>query len=110
MNLSSNILTKNAIPVLYTLIGAMTDIFFTPEKTNQILQAVVDRSGLSVATRTKISTQMRTCSTCSVLRPDRAHHCEICGGCVLKFVSIYILFILLNTTAFLAARALISCF
>ena len=28
--------------------------------------------------------EVRYCSECSLIKPDRAHHCSVCGTCVLK--------------------------
>lgn len=28
---------------------------------------------------------VRYCDKCKVVKPDRSHHCSICGQCVLKF-------------------------
>lgn len=28
---------------------------------------------------------MRFCDRCQLVKPDRAHHCSVCGVCVLKF-------------------------
>ncbi len=28
--------------------------------------------------------EVRYCSECSLIKPDRAHHCSVCGKCVLK--------------------------
>eukprot|EP00732_Lithocolla_globosa_P006081 Lithocolla_globosa_v1_NODE_6785_length_1033_cov_8.297959.p1 type:complete len:317 gc:universal NODE_6785_length_1033_cov_8.297959:39-989(+) len=34
---------------------------------------------------TKHDGSPRYCKTCHVVKPDRAHHCSLCGNCVLKF-------------------------
>lgn len=31
-----------------------------------------------------INGEIRFCSECSIVKPDRAHHCSVCGRCVLK--------------------------
>ena len=32
---------------------------------------------------------MRYCEKCATIRPDRAHHCSVCGTCVLKVALLY---------------------
>ena len=31
-----------------------------------------------------IQAEVRYCSECSHIKPDRSHHCSVCGQCVLK--------------------------
>jgi len=49
----------------------------------QTLEDVVRRQQLSVVTRTNII-QVRYCEKCQIVKPDRAHHCSVCGHCILK--------------------------
>lgn len=35
-------------------------------------------------TMRSIQGEVRFCSECSLIKPDRAHHCGVCGQCVLK--------------------------
>ena len=32
---------------------------------------------------------MRYCEKCATIKPDRAHHCSVCGTCVLKVALLY---------------------
>lgn len=52
------------------------------EVTN-ILEEFVRTQQLPVQTRAHIS-QIRYCDKCHIIKPDRAHHCSVCGYCVLK--------------------------
>jgi hypothetical protein len=49
----------------------------------RILEQVVIDKDLPVAMRT-IQGAVRYCDRCSIIKPDRAHHCSVCGTCVLK--------------------------
>jgi len=55
-----------------------------PEVT-ETLDAIVRAQQLPVVTRTHIS-QVRYCEKCSIVKPDRCHHCSVCGSCILKMV------------------------
>ncbi|MEE6497103.1 hypothetical protein FKM82_002598 [Ascaphus truei] len=52
-----------------------------PEAQRQILAEVAKK--LPVCTRTG-SGAIRFCDRCQVVKPDRCHHCSVCGMCVLK--------------------------
>ncbi|KAG8448111.1 hypothetical protein GDO86_015271 [Hymenochirus boettgeri] len=52
-----------------------------PEAQKQILSEFAKR--LPVYSRTG-SGAIRFCDTCQVVKPDRCHHCSVCGMCVLK--------------------------
>jgi len=49
----------------------------------RILEQVVIDKDLPVSMRT-IQGSVRYCDRCSLIKPDRAHHCSMCGSCVLK--------------------------
>ncbi|ODM90524.1 Palmitoyltransferase ZDHHC2 [Orchesella cincta] len=49
----------------------------------EILEEFVRTQQLPVQTRAHIS-QIRYCEKCHIIKPDRAHHCSVCGYCVLK--------------------------
>jgi len=49
----------------------------------RILEQVVIDKDLPVTMRT-IQGSVRYCDRCSCIKPDRAHHCSVCGNCVLK--------------------------
>lgn len=50
---------------------------------DEILAYVVKRNDLPVSCRT-YSGGIRYCEKCNLIKPDRCHHCSICGICVLK--------------------------
>lgn len=50
---------------------------------DEILAYVVKRNDLPVACRT-YSGGIRYCEKCNLIKPDRCHHCSICGVCVLR--------------------------
>ncbi|XP_049541976.1 palmitoyltransferase ZDHHC15 isoform X2 [Anopheles darlingi] len=51
------------------------------EEQKQILEAFAKE--LPVVTRT-LNASVRFCEKCRLIKPDRAHHCSVCGVCVLK--------------------------
>lgn len=55
----------------------------TDHHKDEILAYVVKRNDLPVACRT-YSGGIRYCEKCNLIKPDRCHHCSICGTCVLK--------------------------
>lgn len=50
---------------------------------DEILAYVVKRNDLPVSCRT-YSGGIRYCEKCNLIKPDRCHHCSICGCCVLR--------------------------
>lgn len=50
---------------------------------DEILAHVVKRNDLPVSCRT-YSGGIRLCEKCNLIKPDRCHHCSICGRCVLR--------------------------
>jgi len=55
----------------------------TDEQQRQLLEQIVIDKDLPVAMRT-IQGAVRYCEKCAHIKPDRAHHCSVCGSCVLK--------------------------
>uniref|UniRef100_A0A914CCQ6 Palmitoyltransferase n=1 Tax=Acrobeloides nanus TaxID=290746 RepID=A0A914CCQ6_9BILA len=49
-----------------------------------ILDRFVRQTGIPVHNR-NFDGSIRFCLKCSCVKPDRAHHCSVCGQCVLKF-------------------------
>ena len=47
------------------------------------LEQLAVSKDLPVAMRS-IQGEVRYCSECSHVKPDRTHHCSVCGQCVLK--------------------------
>lgn len=50
---------------------------------DEILAHVVKKNDLPVSCRT-YSGGIRYCEKCNLIKPDRCHHCSICGRCVLR--------------------------
>lgn len=50
---------------------------------SEILDTLVREQQLPVQTRTNIN-QIRFCEKCQIIKPDRCHHCSVCGTCILK--------------------------
>merc|ERR1719270_2559707 len=48
-----------------------------------LLEQIVIDKDLPVAMRT-IQGSVRYCEKCACIKPDRAHHCSVCGSCILK--------------------------
>ncbi|KJH48320.1 DHHC zinc finger domain protein [Dictyocaulus viviparus] len=60
----------------------------TCDKDDQSEQAILSRYVLMhrIPVKTRdFSRGIRYCSKCKCIKPDRAHHCSICGHCILKF-------------------------
>jgi len=53
------------------------------EEQRRFLEQIVIDKDLPVAMRT-IQGAVRYCEKCACVKPDRAHHCSVCGSCVLK--------------------------
>ncbi|XP_038118596.1 palmitoyltransferase ZDHHC20-B isoform X2 [Culex quinquefasciatus] len=51
------------------------------DEQKQILEAFAKQ--LPIVTRT-LNASVRFCEKCRLIKPDRAHHCSVCGVCVLK--------------------------
>ncbi|CAG7818121.1 unnamed protein product [Allacma fusca] len=49
----------------------------------EVLNRIVRSNELPVQTRTNL-TQLRYCEKCQIIKPDRTHHCSVCGYCILK--------------------------
>lgn len=55
----------------------------TDSEQRHILEQVLVEKDLHVAMRT-IQGAVRYCDRCTIVKPDRTHHCSVCGTCVLK--------------------------
>uniref|UniRef100_A0A914VMJ4 Palmitoyltransferase n=1 Tax=Plectus sambesii TaxID=2011161 RepID=A0A914VMJ4_9BILA len=55
-----------------------------PTESRQILDRFVRQNDLPVTMRA-YDGSMRFCEKCQCVKPDRCHHCSVCGQCVLKF-------------------------
>lgn len=53
------------------------------QQKDEILAYVVKRNDLPVSCRT-YDGGIRFCEKCNLIKPDRCHHCSICGICILK--------------------------
>lgn len=59
------------------------EVAATDEARRAVLETLVERRGLPVANRT-VSGEVRYCERCKHVKPDRCHHCSVCGECVAK--------------------------
>jgi len=50
----------------------------------EILEDFVKTQNITVSNKA-FEGGVRFCPTCSCIKPDRAHHCSVCGHCILKF-------------------------
>ena len=55
----------------------------TSDNPKLTLEQLVISKDLPCTMRT-IQQEIRYCTECSKIKPDRAHHCGVCGQCVLK--------------------------
>ncbi|XP_011335754.1 palmitoyltransferase ZDHHC15B isoform X5 [Ooceraea biroi] len=79
---------------VYTNLMPVPDKFKIPDvemeklqqaETEEVQRLILERfaQDLPVTNRT-IKGAMRFCEKCQLIKPDRAHHCSVCGTCVLK--------------------------
>jgi len=84
------------IQTIFTPFGKIPAKFFlSPEITEELVKAstdqdregilafIVKKNDLPVACRT-YSGGIRYCEKCNLIKPDRCHHCSICGKCILR--------------------------
>uniref|UniRef100_A0A0N5A9D3 Palmitoyltransferase n=1 Tax=Syphacia muris TaxID=451379 RepID=A0A0N5A9D3_9BILA len=82
---------------VFTPVGKPLKIFYLPaevkqeletaeneQECNMIFDRFVRQHQIPVLNRAFDGT-IRYCSKCSCIKPDRSHHCSVCGHCVLKF-------------------------
>ncbi|KAL5111321.1 hypothetical protein TcWFU_001185 [Taenia crassiceps] len=50
---------------------------------NRILESIIMSRGLPIETTNDVG-MIRVCPTCSLIKPDRCHHCSTCECCLLK--------------------------
>ncbi|CDS36036.1 palmitoyltransferase ZDHHC20 [Echinococcus multilocularis] len=50
---------------------------------NRVLESIVMNRGLPIETTNDVG-MIRVCPTCSLIKPDRCHHCSTCECCLLK--------------------------
>uniref|UniRef100_A0A6A7FV22 Palmitoyltransferase n=2 Tax=Hirondellea gigas TaxID=1518452 RepID=A0A6A7FV22_9CRUS len=55
----------------------------TEETRRDVLEHFMGKHGLPVVNRT-MTGDIRYCEKCCHIKPDRCHHCSVCGECVLK--------------------------
>uniref|UniRef100_A0A5K3FRY7 Palmitoyltransferase n=1 Tax=Mesocestoides corti TaxID=53468 RepID=A0A5K3FRY7_MESCO len=53
------------------------------QEKNRYLEAVIAARKLPVETTNDVG-MIRVCPTCSIIKPDRCHHCSTCECCLLK--------------------------
>lgn len=71
------------VPPNYSLSVSEVDIIETASEPLPALENLVASKDLAVVTRS-IQGEVRYCSECSHIKPDRCHHCSVCNDCVLK--------------------------
>ena len=67
----------------FALSNADMDAIESSADPRATLEQLAISKDLPVAMRS-IQGEVRYCSECSHVKPDRAHHCSVCGQCVLK--------------------------
>lgn len=71
------------VPPNFGLTVSEVDIIETASEPLPALENLVANKDLAVVTRS-MQGEVRYCSECSHIKPDRAHHCSVCNDCVLK--------------------------
>ena len=71
------------VPRSYALTTSEVDIIESASEPRRALENLVAAKDLAVSTRS-MQGEIRYCSECSHIKPDRCHHCSMCNECVLK--------------------------
>lgn len=71
------------VPIKFQLTNEDMDNIENSENQRVTLERIVIAKDLPCTMRS-IQAEVRYCSVCSMIKPDRAHHCGVCGQCVLK--------------------------
>jgi len=71
------------VPRSYALTTSEVDIIESASEPRRALENLVASKDLAVSTRS-MQGEIRYCSECSHIKPDRCHHCSMCNECVLK--------------------------
>ncbi|XP_017770001.1 PREDICTED: palmitoyltransferase ZDHHC2 isoform X2 [Nicrophorus vespilloides] len=79
---------------IFTNIGQVPSQFKLPEgelerlthaETEEMQNAILERFSQNLPNRNRtINGNVRYCEKCKHVKPDRSHHCSVCGECVLK--------------------------
>ncbi|KAH9426660.1 Palmitoyltransferase zdhhc2 [Dermatophagoides pteronyssinus] len=67
----------------FTIPDSMQLDQMTEDERNQNFESLIQTRNLPIFTRA-YNGQVRFCPKCWVLKPDRAHHCSVCGKCICK--------------------------
>ena len=67
----------------FTIPDSMQLDQMTEDERNQNFESLIQTRNLPIFTRA-YNGHVRFCPKCWVLKPDRAHHCSVCGKCICK--------------------------
>ena len=71
------------VPRSFKLTSEELDSIESARDPKATLEQLVIAKDIPVVMRS-IQGEVRYCSDCSQIKPDRCHHCSVCGDCVLK--------------------------
>ncbi len=71
------------VPSVFALAATDIDLIETASEPRRALENLIANKDLALATRS-MQGEVRYCSECSHIKPDRCHHCSMCNECVLK--------------------------
>lgn len=72
-----------SVPLRFSLTSEEMDAIENSDNAKVVLEQIVIGKDLPCSMRS-IHQEVRYCTECSAVKPDRAHHCGVCGQCVLK--------------------------
>lgn len=75
--------TPGKVPPGFGLTMSEIDIIESASEPRRALENLIANKDLAVVTRS-LQGEIRYCSECSHIKPDRCHHCSVCNACVLK--------------------------
>jgi len=75
--------SPGGVPKRFLMTSEELESVETAEDPRVVLEQMLVRKDLPCVTRS-FTQEVRYCSECCLIKPDRAHHCSVCGKCVLK--------------------------
>ncbi len=72
-----------SVPKRFRLSSEDMETIDSADDHKSVLERIVVSKDLPCTMRS-IQQEIRYCSECSLVKPDRTHHCSVCGACVLK--------------------------
>ncbi|XP_041419734.1 palmitoyltransferase ZDHHC20-A-like [Xenopus laevis] len=79
------IMTPPAVPPAKFRLSESDKQLYLSDERPQVLQEILIRAAKDLPIYTKDPKgDVRYCTTCQVLKPDRCHHCPVCNVCILK--------------------------